>query len=89
MNIVRNEFKISYFYDVCIFLIISYSTCETYVYDVCKKASVDLFNYYKRKENCQCALSLSLFFFLSMCMCAFSEAVVATECKSMMMMIEQ
>jgi hypothetical protein len=72
------------------FLITSYSTSDTHVYFICNEESVDLFNYYNHKENCQCPLSLSLFFFLlSVSMCARSEAVAATECESMMMMIEQ
>jgi hypothetical protein len=57
-----------------------------------ERENVDLFNYYKRKENCQCTLSLSLFFLvLSVCIWVCSEADAATEYKStmMMMMIEQ
>jgi hypothetical protein len=51
-----------------------------------KKESIDLFNYYNHRENCQYIHSL---FLLYVYVYMYSEAVAAVECESMMMMIEQ
>jgi hypothetical protein len=82
MNIMRDEFQISCLYDVCIFLITSYSLSETYIcmliylIIIIAKKIVDV-------------RALTFPFFSSSFFAYYSEAVDATECKSMMMMIEQ